>query len=304
MFDRGGILNILKPVGISSFGAVRQVRKRVPFRKVGHTGTLDPEAAGVLPICVGRATKIIPYFDEKTKEYICGMEFGKSTPTLDLESEIEDYDEHWHNLTKADIETVLKTFIGKSEQIPPMYSAIHHKGKRLYQLARKGIEVERKPRNINIHAIDLLELSLPDIKFKVVCAKGTYIRSLVRDIAQKLNTLAVMSSLVRTKSGPFSFEGGIPLNDFLASDEERFADFYLPLDYPLTFPTGTLKQEAEKKAENGVYLLESDFSSLAERFKENELISVYNFNNKFLSINRPQFDEEEGWIFKAERVFV
>ena len=201
-----GTANILKPPGISSFALIQRLRWLLDEKKVGHTGTLDPAAAGVLGVCFGKATKIIPFLDDSRKEYICEMQLGFQTDTLDLDGKIIKEDLKWNYLTKKEVESTILNFKGKQKQIPPMYSALHYQGKRLYELARKGIEVERESRDIEIFDLEILEINLPLIRFKVEVSRGTYIRSLVRDIGKYLKTNSVMTFLLRTKSGPFKLK--------------------------------------------------------------------------------------------------
>ena len=172
-----GVLNIFKPKGMSSFDVVRIVKKVAKTGKVGHTGTLDPEATGVLPVCIGRATKIIDYIMDSEKTYEVTLKLGIRTTTYDLEGEIlEERDAS--NLEDDNILKVVNSFIGEYSQVPPMYSALKQNGVRLYELARKGIEVERKGRLINIYNIEDIKIDNPYISMKVSCSKGTYIRSL------------------------------------------------------------------------------------------------------------------------------
>lgn len=226
-----GVLIVDKPIGKTSFDIVRDVRKKYQIKKVGHIGTLDPMASGVLPVLIGKATKLSDILVEHDKEYISVLKLGKSTDTGDSEGTITETDENYlekigelpNNLQIAEKETlqknigeiekaecirkVLNAFLGDSFQIPPMYSALKINGKKLYELAREGKTVERKPRKINISEIELLEYKEPDeIKFRVVCSKGTYIRVLCEDIAKKMGTVGYMSFLRRTRVGSFKIE--------------------------------------------------------------------------------------------------
>ena len=206
-----GFLNINKPKGMSSHNVVYIVRKFLGIKQVGHSGTLDPLATGVLVVGVGSATRLFEFLEEK-KEYIATIKFGYESDTLDVEGELikkEDYFPEEETLKK-----VLKEFLGDTKQIPPKYSAIKVGGKKLYELARKGQEIgELKPRSIKIEKIELIDIDGCEAKIKVECSKGTYVRSLIRDVAQKLGTTAVMSDLIRTKSGEFHIENAIDLNE-------------------------------------------------------------------------------------------
>jgi tRNA pseudouridine55 synthase len=206
------ILNINKPKGITSYDVIRKLKK-IGIKKAGHCGTLDPSAEGVLVICTGRLTKKLKEFQELPKEYIATITFGISTDTGDGEGKIVEK-RKVENLKKEDIERVLKNFVGKIKQIPPMFSAVHYKGKKLYELARKGIIVERKEREVEIFKIEILDFKEgenPSVKLKILCSKGTYIRVLAEDIGKSLGYPAYVSELIRTKVGDFSIEEAIKL---------------------------------------------------------------------------------------------
>ena len=206
-----GILIVDKPINKTSFDIIRDVRKEYNTKKVGHIGTLDPLASGVLPVLIGNATKLSNYLMEHDKEYVSTLKLGFKTDTADLEGNIIETDSVINNIYENSnqlIINVLKSFIGESEQIPPMYSAIKVDGKKLYELAREGKTVERKPRKIVIHSIELLNCNTieNEITFKVTCSKGTYIRTLCEDIATKLGTCGYMKSLRRTRVGNFRID--------------------------------------------------------------------------------------------------
>ncbi len=209
-----GILPIWKPKGITSHDCVFRVRKMLKMKKVGHTGTLDPEVEGVLPICLGKATKISSILMESKKVYEAEVTIGIATETEDQTGEIVEKKRVDRKLDKKEVENILSTFIGEIEQIPPMYSAIKVKGKKLYEYARKGIEMERPARKVFIHHIQLLSdvhqtEDVATFQVKVACSKGTYIRTLCVDIGKKLGYPAHMSHLIRTESGGFKKEEAI-----------------------------------------------------------------------------------------------
>ena len=196
-----GILIVDKPVSKTSFDVVWNVRKEYNTKKVGHIGTLDPMASGVLPVLIGNATRLSDILVEHDKEYIAILTLGKATDTGDSEGKVIQVDNRFFNEEKEKIEEVLKSFLGDSMQIPPMYSAIKINGRKLYEIARSGKTVEREPRKINISEIELLEFKNPnEIKFRVVCSKGTYIRVLCEDIAQKLGTVRIYELFEKNKS--------------------------------------------------------------------------------------------------------
>ncbi len=200
-----GIMIIQKEVGYTSFDVVAKLRGITGIRKIGHTGTLDPAATGVLPVCLGNATRVCSLLTDWDKEYVAELLLGKVTDTLDLEGEVLETRETDH-LTGQQVEKAILSFLGGYDQIPPMYSALKVNGQRLYDLARRGQEVERKPRPVRIPELEILGMELPVVRFRVLCSKGTYIRSLCNDIGEKLGCGGCMKSLVRTKVGPFGLE--------------------------------------------------------------------------------------------------
>lgn len=209
-----GVLIINKPQGYTSHDIVNIVRKKLNIKKVGHTGTLDPNATGVLPILIGQATKISKYLVEHDKTYIATLKLGKRTDTSDSEGKIIEEDLNLMEFDKEKIKEVLNTFLGKQKQMPPMYSAIKVAGKKLYEYAREGKEVEIKTRDIEIYNIFLKDYNKKDeIVFEVECSKGTYIRVLCEDIAKKLGTIGYMKELQRTKVNDFKIENAISLDD-------------------------------------------------------------------------------------------
>lgn len=212
---RNGILNIDKPQGITSHDVVDVIRKLFPNMKIGHTGTLDPLATGVLPICIGEATKLTNELTSEDKTYKVKMLLGVETDTYDVTGKIV----FASTVNKDDIyiKERIKRFIGVQEQIPPMYSAIRVNGKRAYSYAREGKSVELKPRKIEIYSIDNIKVDLEkrEVEFVVRCSKGTYIRSLVNDIGKKIGCGAIMIELRRIKTGNFDISKSIPLYDFL-----------------------------------------------------------------------------------------
>ena len=208
-----GIIILNKQKGCTSHDVVAKT-KRLLKEKVGHTGTLDPNATGVLPLLVGQGTKLSAYLIEHDKEYIATLKLGEKRDTADSEGAIIEKRQIDYNvLQKEKVEQVLKSFIGKQEQIPPMYSAIKIDGKKLYEYARKNESVKLKPRNIEIYQMDLIDIIKDTIVFKVQCSKGTYIRSLCEDIAEKLDTVGYMKELKRTKVGKFD------INDSITTEE-------------------------------------------------------------------------------------
>lgn len=244
-----GIINVYKPQNISSNSVVIKIKKILNMKKVGHTGTLDPLACGVLPICIGSATKVSEYFLEKDKTYKVKLKFGILTDTYDFEGKIIKQDFNF-KINEKDVLDVLNKFVGEYEQIPPSFSAIKINGKRAYDLARKGIEFEIKSRKVKIHYIKDVEFAYDECSFKVKCSKGTYIRSLCKDIGEALNTYATMTFLERVESGQFTKETSI---DFYSLDECKVKENLINIDEVLNFPKLKLQDsEFLKLILNGV----------------------------------------------------
>lgn len=218
-FKEGEVLYFNKPLKWTSFALVAKVRYHISRKlkvkkiKVGHAGTLDPLATGVMIICTGKATKRIEEFQYHTKEYIATIRLGATTPSYDLEKEI-DATYPTEHITREMVENTLKGFIGSVEQVPPVFSACKVEGKRAYDLARAGQTVELKPKTLVIDEIELLECELPVIKIRVVCSKGTYIRALARDIGEALNSGAHLTGLIRTRVGDIKLEECMDVEDF------------------------------------------------------------------------------------------
>lgn len=245
-----GIINLYKPSGITSFDAVRKVRKISGEKKVGHTGTLDPLASGVLPICIGKATKLVDYIMQGEKIYKVKMKLGEITDTYDKEGKIISEAEVSCDLNE--ITHAIMSFKGEIMQVPPMYSALKVKGKRLYELARMGIEVEREARKINIYDITIQNIDIPFATFTVRCSKGTYIRSLCFDIGDKLKCGAVMYELERCASGIFNIDSSVKLEDLT---EENVSQKVLSVDKCLyKYPVVKFNEKFEKLLINGVAL--------------------------------------------------
>lgn len=219
-----GFLNIYKPKGMTSFDVIRFLRKQTGIKKMGHIGTLDPAAEGVLVVAIKQATKLIEFMMNHDKKYEAGILLGKKSTTYDSEGEILDVSSQKPSRKK--VEEIVKTFVGKIEQVPPIYSALKIDGKRAYECARAGEEIEMKKRKITIYSIDLESYDYPTIKLKVHCGTGTYIRSLANDIGKKLGTGAYLSSLKRTSIDSFSDNNSCTLEDI---KEEGVEKYILPM---------------------------------------------------------------------------
>lgn len=275
-----GVILINKEKGISSFGVVAKVRKILNIKKVGHSGTLDPEAEGLLPILVGNATKISKYLIEHDKTYIAKLKLGIKTDTADGEGNILEKDDFKLEESNNDkYYSVFKSFIGKSKQIPPMYSAIKVNGKKLYEYAREGKEVKVNKRDIEIYNIDILDINYDknEIEFSVSCSKGTYIRTLCEDIANALGTVGYMSSLKRTKINNFKIEDSITLDEL-----EKSKDNKLYLEEKIISIEDIFKNKDKIELNNRKK--ELFLNGVKLTFKsENALYRIYN-NNEFLGI--------------------
>jgi tRNA pseudouridine55 synthase len=203
-----GLLIVDKPEGITSLDVVREIKHRFGVKKAGHIGTLDPFATGVLPIVINEGTKLVPFLKEGPKEYEGTLQLGEETNTDDRTGQVV-LKQPWEGIQPEKVEVLIQTFLGKIRQTPPMFSAIKMKGRPLYRLAREGIEVERKEREIEIYNIQMEKIELPRVHFKVSCSKGTYIRTLGRDIGRKIGCGAHLLRLRRIRSGPFTLEQAI-----------------------------------------------------------------------------------------------
>ena len=249
-----GVLLIHKPYGITSFDVVARVRRLYGTKQVGHTGTLDPIATGLLPVLVGRAVKVSEFLTEKDKEYIAGLRLGITTDTEDITGSI--LTETQTIPSREAVLTTASSFVGEIMQVPPMYSALKVGGEKLVDLARRGITIEREARPITIHALDI-EGDGADYKMRVFCSKGTYIRTLCADIGAKLGCGGAMSSLIRTKTGGFTLENAYTLEALEAMTPEERASLLLPTETLFThLPKATLSDFFARLSRNGreIYL--------------------------------------------------
>ncbi|MBO5657188.1 MAG: tRNA pseudouridine(55) synthase TruB, partial [Agathobacter sp.] len=204
-----GIVNVYKEKGFTSFDVVAKMRGIFHQKKIGHTGTLDPDAEGVLPVCLGKATKVCDLLTDKDKEYKAVLLLGKQTDTQDITGTV--LNEREVNVTEEEVRQVIDSFVGTYDQVPPMYSALKVNGQKLCDLARAGITVERKSRPVTIHSITIMKVELPEVEMVVHCSKGTYIRTLCEDIGLSLGTFGCMKSLLRTRVAHFTLENSYTL---------------------------------------------------------------------------------------------
>ena len=290
-----GVINIYKNTGMTSFDVVAMVRRVAKMKKVGHTGTLDPKASGVLPVCLGKATKIIDYIMENKKVYRVNLKLGMITDTYDLEGEVLREKDASH-ITKDEILNCINSFVGTIDQVPPMYSALKQNGVRLYELARQGIEVHREARKVTIYSIENIKIESNDnIQMDVCCSKGTYIRSLCYDIGEKLNVGATMTALERIQNGTFTKEEAINIEDLT---EELLEKHIISIEKALdSFEKITVNEKFGKLLRNGVKVFDNRMYS--EEVEFNKLYRVYEDNGVFLGLGKR---DEKG--FKLEKLLI
>ena len=292
-----GILNINKEKGISSARVVSLVRRALDMKKVGHTGTLDLEASGVLPIVVGKATRVSDYMMTKDKVYETEIILGAKTDTLDAAGKIIAKSDKI--VSEKDFISVMNIFKGEIEQIPPMYSALKVDGKKLYDLAREGVEIERKVRKVNIYDIDLLDFDFPKATIRVTCSKGTYIRTLVDDIGEKLGIYAYVNELIRTRVGDFDIKDAINSEDILNLEKSDIINNMHPIDSALKdFDKLILDKKYLDNLVNGqIVEVEKNFDKVIRVYAADEFIGLgknYSENGKnFLKMEKVFYERAD-----------
>lgn len=304
-----GVLNIYKEKGYTSHDVVAKLRRIVGQKKIGHTGTLDPDAVGVLPVCLGKATKVCDMLTDKDKTYEAVLLLGKVTDTQDASGRIL-AETDTKGLKEQEVQDAICSFVGEYDQIPPMYSALKINGKKLYELARDGQEVERKPRKITIHEISILETELPRVRMKVTCSKGTYIRTLCHDIGEKLGCGGIMESLVRTRVERFAIEDSIPLEKAERLMEKgELAACLIPVDQMFAGDTKLyLKQAAARAVRNGNVFVPGDVlwigteseDALLRAYEDGERVRVYDEERNFIAVYAYRSEEK---CFRIVRMF-
>lgn len=246
-----GVLSTAKPSGVTSFDVVAAVRRAMRVRRVGHAGTLDPDAVGVLPILIGEATKLMPYLVDQDKEYRVTARLGVTTDTLDLGGRMV-ASRPVEGLSRTAVEQAAARFVGRIRQRPPMYSALHHEGQRLYELARRGVEVDREPRDVVVHEIMVEDVGAESATLRIVCGKGTYVRVLVSDLGDALGFGAAVERLVRTRVGPFPLADAVGWDEILAGTPVTLGARLLPPEAALVhWPAVTLGSEAARAFAHG-----------------------------------------------------
>lgn len=296
-----GILNIYKEKGFTSHDVVAKLRGIVKQKKIGHTGTLDPDAEGVLPVCLGRATKVCDLLSDKDKVYEAVLLLGRATDTQDVSGAVLEEHETGH-LQEAEVRACIESYIGEYEQLPPMYSALKVNGKKLYELAREGIEVERKKRHVTIFDIEILDMELPRVKMRVHCSKGTYIRTLCHDIGQDLGTGGCMEALLRTKVSCFELQDSLTLAQVQEMvSNEQLDDILLPIDQMFyEYKEIHVKKKYESLALNG-----NPFQVKAvqepDTYENHETVRVYDTKERFVGLFEYRSGKQD---FKVKKMFL
>lgn len=286
-----GIINILKPPGMSSHDVVSAVRKKTRIKKVGHTGTLDPNAAGVLPICIGQATKVSNYLLEDTKAYRGELTLGLTTDTQDMYGTI--LEEKPVDFSVEAIKEAILSFVGEYEQLPPMYSALKVKGKKLYEYAREGIELERESRRVTIYDINIVYIKDNKALFDVICSKGTYIRTLCHDIGLKLGCGGVMSFLIRTRSGVFKIEDAITLETL--KEHHNPEELLKPADYPLGYLPRIQVHESQRRFVLNGNKIDSSYFLNPPEVPIDSTVTVY-LGDQFIGLGNIKGDNNYTYI--------
>lgn len=300
-----GIINVYKEAGFTSFDVVAKLRGILKQKKIGHTGTLDPDAEGVLLVCIGKATKICEYLTGKDKIYQTTLHLGITTDTQDISGNILKKQEAC-GLNETELKRIIHKFVGKSDQVPPMYSALKVNGKKLCDLARKGIEVERKAREIEIFSIDILAVDMPFVTMRIHCSKGTYIRTLCHDIGELVGCGGCMENLLRVETAGFSVENAIRLRDIeniaKGTDQNgrKLCDILIPIDEALKdYPKAVAKSGTEKILQNGGKIHTSQTKDAL--YDAKGLYRVYTASGVFVGLFRYSKEREE---LKPEKMFL
>ena len=293
-----GVLNIRKEKGYTSFDVVAKLRGILHMKKIGHTGTLDPEAEGVLPVVLGKATKLVDLLTEKQKTYEALLHLGLETDTQDMTGTV--LEEKPVEVTEEEVRTVIRSFLGEQQQIPPMYSAIKINGKKLYELARQGKEVERKARKVTIYEIKVLSIDFSENEFtmEVSCSKGTYIRTLCKDIGEFLGCGAAMKTLVRTRVSEFFLEQALTLGQIeQAVKEGKIQDYLIPIDAMFSdLKDCVVSDEALRLLLNGNCIARKDTSYQTP--KDKEQVRMYSMENEFYAIYEYRQKEDKYFVVK------
>ena len=298
-----GILNIYKERGFTSHDVVAKLRGICGQRKIGHMGTLDPEAEGVLPVCLGKATRVCDLLTDEDKEYETVLLLGTVTDTQDIFGQV--LSEKPVEVDEKQVREAISRFIGTISQVPPMYSAIKVGGKKLYELARAGKEVEREAREVHISSIDILSVELPRVSMRVACSRGTYIRTLCHDIGESLGCGGCMEKLTRTRVGSFLLKDSLPLSAIQKrKDEGSLPEALIPVEAVFcTYVPVKVKPSLDKKLKNGGALRKEELSPLPEKADshtgtDEKTLRVYDEAERFVGLYR-----WNGREYRAEKIF-
>ena len=287
--ERSGVINIYKEAGYTSHDVVAKLRGILKQKKIGHTGTLDPQAQGVLPVCLGKGTKLCDLLADHDKEYEAVLRLGITTDTQDMEGNV--LQESSVQVSEEEVRTCILSFQGEQMQVPPMYSALKVNGKKLYELAREGKVVERKARPVTFHKIEVLWMELPKVQIRVQCSKGTYIRTLCTDIGEKLGCGGCMEELLRTRVERFALEDAVKLDEVQKAMEEGTVDsLILPVDRIFDqYPTAKTTTQGDLLVHNGNRL----FSELLQEEPEAEsgYVRVYDSEDTFIGLFEKKTDQ-------------
>lgn len=303
-----GVLVIDKPAGITSHDVVSKVRRILKEKKVGHTGTLDPAATGVLPLVLGRATKLARYLSGDTKSYRAVVKLGETTTTLDGEGEV--LQTRPVTCSKEQVLEVAASFIGEQKQVPPMYSAKKIDGKKLYELARQGIEIEREAKDVTIHSLTVSDCTLPELTFDVSCSAGTYVRVLAQDIGERLGCGAYLKTLRRTSAGPFLEADSITLEQ-LAEQLDLAKQKLVPMNRALSgLPRIAVPSDMARMMSNGYQLNAGDLRNIdLPAFKQNDALAVAQEHGDVIAVVRAEVASSDlggvrrdQCVLKTERI--
>ena len=291
-----GIINVYKEKGYTSHDVVAKLRGIAGQKKIGHTGTLDPDAEGVLPVCLGKATKVCELLTDKDKTYRAVLFLGQTTDTQDASGTVLETSDV-SNLNEVQVTEAIQDFVGEYAQIPPMYSALKVGGKKLYELAREGKTVERKARNVMIHSIKILRVDLPRVEMEVSCSKGTYIRTLCHDIGEKLGVGGCMESLLRVQVGRFVLADSLRLSEIQKAKEDGNLEKILqPIDSVFEqYRAVWIRPDQEKRLQNGNSFRKPDRS---QNYDDQEMVRVYDSNGHFAAVYRYVEKDHEFRIVK------
>lgn len=294
-----GMINIYKEKGYTSHDVVAKLRGILGQRKIGHTGTLDPDAQGVLPVCLGKGTKLCSLLTDQNKIYQAVLLLGRETDTQDISGQVLKQG-NTEGMKEEQVRQCIEGFIGEYDQLPPMYSALKVGGRKLYELAREGKEVERVPRRVMIYGIKILDMTLPRVRMEVTCSKGTYIRTLCHDIGQALATGGCMEDLIRTGAGVFSIQDSLKLDQVAKlRDAGQLDTIIVPIDAMFSkAPQVSVSGEAMKRVYNGNHFQLPHVGN--NEFRDHETIRVYDEQGVFLALYQYQKATDE---FRVEKMF-